>query len=483
MHRTGLLLAMICGGLLASDSLGADPTPTTPTIHALLITGHNNHNWRYTSRQHEDTLEATGRFTVDITDEPAKTLADAAALKKYQVFILDYNDSQEAKRWGDAAEKNFTEAVNSGTGVVAIHSANNAFKGWADYEKMLGLMWREGTGHGDFHTFDVTITDKDHPITRGLSDFSKHPDELYHKLVNSQNAQYHLLANAKSTEKGGSGAVEPMAFTLEFGKGRIFATPLGHVWLNSPRNKPSISDPNFRTLLARGTEWAATGKVTLPTTWSDVRPHNVLTSEEKAAGWVLLFDGKSTTNFRSFKQKTFPDKGWSVENGVLKHAAGAGGGDLITDGEYGDFEFVCDWKMSTGGNSGIIYRSTEDHDYPWQTGPEYQLLDDLNHADGKNPKTCAGTMYAVAACAHDMLRPVGEWNHARIVAKGTRIEHWLNGVKVVDLDLAGDAFRKAKDESKWKDAKDYASKAKGHIALQDHGDLVEFRDIKVKKLD
>jgi len=465
----------------ASLSFAAGAAAAEPPIRTLLITGHNNHNWQYTSRVHEETLEATGRFEVDVTDNPEKTLADADSLGKYQLFVLDYNDSHQTKRWGEAAEKNFTAAVNKGVGIVAIHAANNAFKGWNDYEKMLGLMWRDGTGHGKFHSFDVIFTDTEHPITAGLSNLTAHPDELYHKLVNSQNAKFHLLGQAMdSKEIGGSGNNEPMAFTLEFGKGRIFATPLGHVWNNDDSTKVSIVDPQFKVLVCRGAEWAATGKVTLPVTWYDSRHHNTLTEQEKAAGWKLAFDGKTTTGWRGFKKDKFPDAGWVVREGNLVHEGGKGGGDIVLNDPYADFEFQCEWKVAKGGNSGIMYHCTEDKDYPWQTGPECQILDDANHADGKKPKTRAGTLYDVIAPAVDVSRPAGEWNHAMVIVKGTHVQHYLNGFKVIDIDTSTEEYKKAVSESKWKGSADYNSRPKGVIALQDHGDEVQFRNIKIK---
>jgi type 1 glutamine amidotransferase len=470
--------------VVAALAFAAGAYAAEPPIRTLLITGHNNHNWQFTSRMHADTLEATGRFDVTITDEPEKTLADGAVLRKYQLFVLDYNDSQAAKRWGTAAEQNFVAAVTAGTGVVSIHAADNAFKGWAEYEKMLGLMWRDGTGHGQFHPFDVEIVNKDHPITKGLSDFKMHPDELYHKLVNSQNAKYTLLARAMSAkDTGGTGEYEPMAFTLEFGKGHVFATPLGHVWNGSDDQKHSITDPQFKILLCRGAEWAATGKVTLPATWYDSSPMNVLSDEEEHDGWKLLFDGKTTKGWKGFKKDSFPAKGWSIKDGILTAAHGGGGGDICTAEQYGNFEFKCDWRVEEGGNSGIIYRASEDHSYPWETGPEFQLLDDAHHQDGKKAQTRAGTMYDVIPCAFDVSRPAGEWNHAHIIVKGTHVEHWLNGFKVVDIDTASQEYKDAVAKSKWKDSKDYGSKMKGVISLQDHGDEVEFRNIKVKKMD
>ena len=453
-----------------------------PPIRTLIITGHNNHNWQYTSRVHKDTLEATGRFSVDITDEPENTLSEPGSLGKYQLVVLDYNDSQAAKRWGSAAEQNFVDAVNAGTGVVAIHAANNAFKGWAEYEKMLGLMWREGTGHGKFHEFDVEFVERDHPITKGMADMKAHPDELYNKLANPQNAKYSLLARAMAaSDNGGTGKFEPMAFTLSFGKGRVFATPLGHVWENQDATKVSVTDPQFKALLCRGAEWAATGDVTLGATWYDASVPNTLSDAEKKDGWKLLFDGKTTDGWKGFRKDSFPTKGWSVKDGIL--SVNKTGGDICTTEEFGDFEFKIDWRADQGANSGIIYRATEDHNYPWETGYECQILDDAHHADGKKPKTRAGTLYDIVPCAVDVSRPAGEWNHVHIIVKGTHIQHFLNGFKVVDIDTTSDEYKKAHAASKWPGMKDYGTRAKGVIDLQEHGDFVEFRNIKVKKLD
>src|SRR5690606_31698603 len=207
-----------------------------------------------------------------------------------------------------------------------------------------------------------------------------------------------------------------MAIVLRFGDGRVFHTPLGHVWTNAPETKRSISDPPFKALLARGAEWAATGEVTLGTRWADLREHNTLTEQERAEGWILLFDGRSLPErLRGFRQESMPSAGWVVEEGTLRHVAGQGGGDLVTTDQFADFEFACEWKVAPGGNSGIMYRCTEDKGYAWETGPEMQILDNLGHRDGGEPRTSAGALYGLYACEHDVARPAGEWNHARIV--------------------------------------------------------------------
>jgi hypothetical protein len=454
------------------------PAPSTSDkIRTLLITGHNNHNWQYTSRVHADTLEATGRFQVDITDDPATFLADAKNLDPYNLFVVDYNDGHDPKRWGPEAEKNFESRVRLGAGIVTIHAANNAFPEWPEWGRMIALVWRDGkSNHDAFGEFELQIPGSN-VITSRFPKTVKVTDELYYGLVGV--SRYSNLAHAVSPT---TGKAETLVATTEYANSRICNISLGHVWVNQPATKYTVTSPFFRILLARSCEWAGANMWTLPWVWQDVRRHNTLTDAEKAAGWTLLFDGASTTGWRGFKNQAFPDKGWSVKGGELVHAAGGGGGDIVTTEQFGDFELSIDWKVAPGGNSGIMYRCAEDKDYPWQTGPECQVLDDERHNDGKNKKTSAGSLYDVVAPPLDVVRPAGEWNTARIVARGTKIEHWLNGFKVVDIDLASDDFKKAKAESKWKDAADYASKASGHIALQDHGDEVRFRNIKIRKL-
>lgn len=485
-----LATATILAATLATAAGAAEP------LNALLITGQQNHDWVYTSDIHRKTLEQSGRFRVDVTTQAPRSLLDAQGLKKYQVFVLDYN----GPRWGEAAEKNFVAAVSSGTGVVIIHASNNSFVGWSEYEKMCGLMWIQGTtGHGKFHNFDVTYTDKTHPVTHGLSDMKLHPDELYHKLVNVQKVDFKLLATAFSTtESGGSGQDEPMALTLTYGQGRIFHTPLGHVWANSPEQRASINDPQFKLLLARGAEWAASGAVTLPDTWTErpvlgastgakeppaAQQSNTLSEKEKAEGWKLLFDGKSTDAWRGFKRGTFPEKGWEISDGTLHVIHGGGGGDIMTKDQYDDFEFACEWKVPPGGNSGIMYLVTEeDFTYPWQTGPEMQILDNKAHNDGKNTKTSAGALYDMIACSQDVSKPAGEWNTALIVKKGDHLEHWLNGVKVVETTMWNDGWKELIAQSKWSKVPSYGKNKKGHIAFQGDHDEVWFRNIKVRPL-
>ncbi|MCE9545061.1 MAG: DUF1080 domain-containing protein [Planctomycetia bacterium] len=197
------------------------------------------------------------------------------------------------------------------------------------------------------------------------------------------------------------------------------------------------------------------------------------------AGFVPLLDGKTTHGWRGYKQKTAP-AGWVVADGVLTRKGR--GGDLMTDEKYGDFDLRLEWKVTPGANSGIMYRVQETAPASYMTGAEYQVLDNTKHHDGKNPLTSAGSLYALYAPKDAEVKPVGEWNTTRIVAKGNHIEHWLNGKKVVEVELWGDDWNKRLAASKFNAWKGFAKSPEGHIVLQDHGDQVSYRNIRIKKL-
>lgn len=196
-----------------------------------------------------------------------------------------------------------------------------------------------------------------------------------------------------------------------------------------------------------------------------------------------LLAGDSTAAFRSYRGEGFPAAGWRVEKGELIHDAGGGGGDLVSRDEYGDFDFECEWKVAEGANSGIMYRVSEDADYPWQTGAEMQILDDQRHADAYDTRHRAGALYGLMPCRTDVVRPAGEWNHARIVARGSQVEHWLNGILVVSYRSDAPWFRGLVANSKFKDMPRFATLGRGRIALQDHGDEVRFRNLRIRALD
>ncbi len=176
---------------------------------------------------------------------------------------------------------------------------------------------------------------------------------------------------------------------------------------------------------------------------------------------------------------THPD-GWAVLDGAIVHTGS--GGDLATDEVFANFDLRLDWRISPGGNSGILYRVTEDHASPWETGPEMQVLDNTRHADGMNPLTSAGACYALYAPPRDSTRPVGHWNHARILVQGNHVEHWLNGEKQVSYDLHSPEWEALIAASKFASMPDHGTRAAGVIVLQDHGDTVAYRNIRIREL-
>ena len=227
-------------------------------IQTLVLTGANNHDWTRSAPFCRNLMQSTGRFSVDLTENPSGTLADRLALSKVQLLFVDYNGPD----WTQEAKRSFIDAVRDGTGVCILHAANNAFIGWTEYEELCALMWREGSGHGAYHKFDVKFIDAEHPITKGLGPVMKdHPDELYANLVHMHHAPHHVLATAYSSPGSkGSGKDEPVLVVRTYGKGRVFHCILGHVWEGGTME--TFDNPEFQRVLLRGCEWAATGKVT-----------------------------------------------------------------------------------------------------------------------------------------------------------------------------------------------------------------------------
>jgi cytochrome c len=212
---------------------------------------------------------------------------------------------------------------------------------------------------------------------------------------------------------------------------------------------------------------------------------NTLTSKEKKDGWKLLFDGKTTTGWRNFNSKTV-GSAWKVADGTLylDNTTKEGRGDVITDAEYENFELSIEWKIDSCGNSGILYNVVEDPKYRtvWLTGPEMQVLDNTCHKDAKINKHRAGDLYDLIACSKETVKPVGEWNQARIVSNKGNYEFWLNGTKVVSFTMHTPEWDQMVASSKFKSMPDFGKAKKGHIALQDHGDKVWFRNIKLREL-
>jgi hypothetical protein len=213
--------------------------------------------------------------------------------------------------------------------------------------------------------------------------------------------------------------------------------------------------------------------------------HNTLNEKEIKDGWKLLFDGNSTAGWRTFNS-TKAGPGWKVQNGelYLDKTVKEGRGDLLTDAEYEDYEFSIDWKIDACGNSGIIFNVVEDPKYSatYVTGPEMQVLDNSCHPDAKIIKHRAGDLYDLISSSKETVKPAGEWNHAMIRSKDGKMEFWLNGTKTVEFTMHDAKWDQMVAGSKFKTMPDFGKSSKGRIALQDHGDNVWFRNIKIREL-
>jgi hypothetical protein len=226
---------------------------------------------------------------------------------------------------------------------------------------------------------------------------------------------------------------------------------------------------------------------------------NSLSKQEKAEGWKLLWDGKTTRGWRSAKGNDFPAKGWEVKDGILSVVAGGGGesvggGDIITRDRYSDFEIVADFKITPGANSGIKIFVQPNLDPITGTGAkaatgsaiglEFQILDDERHPDaklGKDGNRTLSSLYdLVPATISKKPNPIGEWNTARILSRGKHVEHWLNGQKVLEYERGSASFKEHVAESKFKNIPGFGEWEDGHILLQDHGNAVSFRNIKIR---
>jgi hypothetical protein len=225
---------------------------------------------------------------------------------------------------------------------------------------------------------------------------------------------------------------------------------------------------------------------------------NTLTPGESEAGWELLFDGKSLQTWRGIGLETVPEGHWTIEDGAIKKIPSGEvplqddgqplqGGDLMTADTFEDFELSLEWKISPGGNSGIKYNVSEEMSmsYPPKQaalGFEYQVLDNDLHLDGKIKSHRTAGLYDLIEPERAPLKPVGEYNTARILFQGSHGEHWLNGVKVLEYDLDTETFQELIANSKYRNIEDFARKRKGHIILQDHTDAVWFRNIKIRRI-
>lgn len=210
-----------------------------------------------------------------------------------------------------------------------------------------------------------------------------------------------------------------------------------------------------------------------------------LTDQQKADGWKLLFDGETLNGLRFFKNQ--PNDSWEVSEGTLHCKPFAENkenkrSDIMTADEYENFELSFDWKISAQGNSGVMYRVSEQFDQPYKSGPEYQVLDDGGYPGETKDKNMTACNYDMNEAPGKKMNPVGEWNSSKIVANGNHIEHWLNGAKVLEYEIGSPDWKKRKAMSKWKDEAGYGMTKKGFIDFQDHSHEAWFKNIMIKTL-
>jgi hypothetical protein len=208
-------------------------------------------------------------------------------------------------------------------------------------------------------------------------------------------------------------------------------------------------------------------------------PPNALSADERADGFRLLFDGTSSTGWRGYREQTLPAN-WQVVDGALTRVAT--GPDIVSAEQFANFELRLQWKIEKGGNSGIMYRVSEDLEHTYETGPEMQVLDDANNREGADPLTSAGANYGLYPARQGAVRPAGEWNDVRIVVDGAHVEHWLNGTRVVEYELWSSHWKARVAATKFRQWPRFGLNQAGHIALQEHDARVAYRSIRLKVL-
>ncbi len=390
----------------------------------------------------------------------ARTLSRYAAVVFFTTGELPMNTGQRAA---------LLSYVRAGGGFVGIHSATDTFYEWPPYRDLIGGYF---DGHPWHQEVTVRVEDGTHSATQHLGDSFRIHDEIYqHRQWSRDGVDVLLSLDVSSVDMTASGITRDdrdfaLAWTRQEGAGRVFYTALGH--------RPDVwDDLRFQRHLLGGIGWAAGAGATL----TDDVGQNTLTAEEAAAGWQLLFDGTSLAAWRGYNRADRPGA-WRAVDGALTRTDR--GGDLLSIERFDDFKLTFDWKVQQGGNSGVMFRVAETDGPPWH--PEFQVLHNAGHRDGAAAITSAGSNYAVHAPVRDVTRAVGTWNTARVRVQGTHVEHWMNGVQLLQYAIGSSDWERGVQASKFADIAGYGREPSGHLAIQDHGDPVAFRNIKVRRL-
>ncbi|HVW85747.1 MAG TPA: family 16 glycoside hydrolase [Bryobacteraceae bacterium] len=439
--------------LILAVALSSAAQSAHRTLSVLIIDGINNHDWAAATRAIRSTLEGTGRFRVDVCTWPQKP--DFA---RYDVVVNNFNGGHlpDGVRWPRETELALEKYVRDGGGLVIFHAANNAFLQWPEYNEMIGLGWRDKSfgpglavvqnkvvtvpqgsgldpGHGPRHDFELFVLDKDHPITRGLPAHWTHPAE---QLTHGQHGPAHGLTVLTYAYSEVSRQGEPMDWIRQYGKGRVYTTMLGHTWKDEPN--PNLDDVSFQALFARGTEWAATGTVTLPADlgWKSLMNGKDLEGWEPRGEciWTVMKDGVL------LGQRTHPEpsKTWPIDEKTYRNWASPQAW-LYTNRDFGQFDLHLEYWLPPGGNSGVSIRDRSRahyairepdsvhpelvgpvHSTPAHIGYEVQILDD-DRADYPS-----GSVYLFNRAKTGVHRS-GDWNSMDIESRNNLIRVRLNG--------------------------------------------------------
>lgn len=467
MIRLKTLIIATIGIMLLSASANAEK------IKVMLLDGQNNHAWAQTSPKLKLILENSGRFSVDVNTSPGKKASKEEwakwrpEFKKYDVVVSNYNGQE----WPDEVKTAFVNYVKSGGGFVPVHAANNAFGKWDEYNQMIGLGgWGgrneksgpylrlrdgkfirdttpgRGGSHGSQHEFLMVSRQPEHPIMKGLPEKWLHAqDELYDRLRGPAK-NITVLASAYADKKHrGTGEHEPLLMVINYGKGRVFHTALGH-------GVVSLTGVGFQITLQRGTEWAATGKVTIPAVSAkelvaegkaskrdpeDIKPASSASADSND-GWVSLFDGKT---LKGWTQKNGTAT-YRVENGTIvgKTNEGSPNSFLCSDKDYGDFELKFEVKVDNKLNSGVQIRSRslKEFNNGRVHGPQVEIEAGPGEAGHIYSEGTGRGWISPKEHREDKVKRVAfknnQWNQYLVKAKGTRIQTWVNGVPIGDID-------------------------------------------------
>lgn len=428
------------------------------TLKALIVDGQNNHNWQVTTPILRKALQHTGRFDVDVTTSPAsgKDLSGfRPVFRDYDVVISNYNGAP----WSAATRRDLVEFVKGGGGFVSVHAANNAFPDWPEYNEIIGIGgWGgrneksgpyirlrdgkfkpdnspgRGGSHGSQHDFVMDVRAPSHPVMKGLPvEWLHAKDELYDRLRGPARNLTVLASAYSDPATRGTGEHEPLIMAIPYAQGRGFHTALGH----SPYAMTCVG---FQVTLARGTEWAATGYVTLTDVPEDfptagaVRTRH-LPAAPSADGWVALFNGKDLSGWRQINGTAQ----YTVEEGIIVGTTtdGSPNSFLCTTNHYGDFELKLEVKVDDELNSGVQIRSNSLRDYREYRVHGYQVEIAVNGTAGLIYDEARRGMWINSEAQQknpeaQIAFKKGEWNRYRIRCQGNSLRTWVNDVPVSD---------------------------------------------------